>query len=319
MTTTTDSMTEETTTLQQRTPRWLMVLAVALVTVVVLSAFALSFTVLRDLAWLSGIPANVAWLWPVIVDGTITAATVVLYTARGRGGKGRMPLAALIVFGAASVVGNVAHILMADPASADSAAKAVPAAIAVFVGVIPPVGLIVTVELLGWLFRAGPTRESEVPVASAALVAPAPAVEADMSAPQPEPLGEAVAMATTAPAVHVEPTPEIQRAEEKPTVAPPPPETLFASGGDTVKYMVEHAVETASAPAEASDLAAAGIPESVSGQVDWVISLARSGVDLSSWKTLAERFSEAGCSLTDRTVQRRLTSARELDPQAFTG
>jgi len=122
-----------------------------LVLVVVFAAFALSFTVLSDLSALSGIPHDVAWLWPVIVDGTIAAATLVFYTSRGKGR--RMAFFALVMFGLASIVGNVAHILLVDPT------RTVPAAIAVFVGVMPPVGLIMTVELLGSLLRA---RANEV-------------------------------------------------------------------------------------------------------------------------------------------------------------
>lgn len=138
---------------ERRVPKWITALSMVLVLTVVLSSFALSFTVLRDLAAQSGIPKEVAWLWPVIVDGTITAATVVLYSARGQGRSSKLPMATLVLFGLASVVGNVAHILMID-------ARLVPTTIAVFVGITPPIGLIMTVELMAGLLRSGRDAES---------------------------------------------------------------------------------------------------------------------------------------------------------------
>lgn len=165
------------------TSRLLAGMAMLLVLVVVLSAFALSFTVLRDLAALSGIPHEVAWLWPVIVDGTITAATVVLYTTRGAGRSRRMPMATLILFGLASVVGNVAHILMVDPS------QVVPAAIAVFVGIVPPVGLIMTVEILGGLLRTKDEASTEAMVADET---PVHEPVGDVQAIPPEPVVQAL-------------------------------------------------------------------------------------------------------------------------------
>lgn len=162
-----------TSVIQTRTPRWLLVIAMTLVLIVVLSSFALSFSVLRDLAAQSGIPADVAWLWPVIVDGTITAATLVLYTGRGAGRRQWLPLVVLVLFGLASVTGNVAHILLVDPS------KVIPWIIAVFVGVTPPVGLILTVELLGTLLR----RDIAAEPVDAAIV----------SATEPDAIGPAMA------------------------------------------------------------------------------------------------------------------------------
>src|SRR3954469_2781506 len=39
------------------------------------ASFVLSFAALRDLASRAGIPGQLAWLWPMIVDGTILQAT----------------------------------------------------------------------------------------------------------------------------------------------------------------------------------------------------------------------------------------------------
>lgn len=157
----------------------------ALVLVVVLSSFALSFTVLRDLAALSGIPEGVAWLWPVIVDGTITAATVVLYTSRGAHRRPVMPLVTLVLFAAASVVGNVAHILLFvnDPVVAKD--PVVPVPIAVFVAIAPPLGLIMTVEILGSLLRTADEVVADDPVAVETAQHDAPIVVVGPAAHEP--------------------------------------------------------------------------------------------------------------------------------------
>lgn len=182
-----------------RTPAWLLAIAMALVLVVVLSSFALSFTVLRDLAALSGIPSTVAWLWPVIVDGTITAATVMLYTNRHDQRRRVMPMATLILFGLASVVGNVAHILIIDPSTL------VPVPLAAFVGIVPPVGLILTVELLGSLLRSkeAVTTLTAENVANAVVVLPDIAAVTPAVQPTETPAEISLPVPSVQPAAHV--------------------------------------------------------------------------------------------------------------------
>ncbi|BCP14037.1 DUF2637 domain-containing protein [Mycobacterium paraintracellulare] len=52
--------------------------ALAMTLLLAAAAFRLSFDALRDLAVLCGIRPNLAWLWPLVVDVTITQATVSL-------------------------------------------------------------------------------------------------------------------------------------------------------------------------------------------------------------------------------------------------
>lgn len=319
-----------------RIPRWLMVLAMSLVMVVVLSSFALSFTVLSDLAALSGIPSAVAWLWPVIVDGTIMAATLVLYTMRGRGRSQRMPMATLIIFGLASVVGNVAHILMVDPS------KVVPAAIAVFVGVVPPVGLILTVEILGGLMRSGPPPEQGVDEPDDALFATggegATALVATTTV-EPEPEQEALvvdnpagglphhpelaspapvmakAIATTQPEAIMSAADTVDALPPEPVVTEPEPVVTDEPQGGESYSPVE---ETTEAVAPVTPLhAVESVPVAPEQQIDWIVAKAREGVDFSSWKTLSQMFEEGGVQLADRTIQRRLATARKQSPEAF--
>ncbi|MCC3311445.1 MULTISPECIES: DUF2637 domain-containing protein [Nocardia] len=53
-------------------------LTVVLTVLIAAGAFWLSFTALRSLAELAGIPHNQAWLWPLIIEGSMTQATVAL-------------------------------------------------------------------------------------------------------------------------------------------------------------------------------------------------------------------------------------------------
>ncbi len=53
-------------------------LATGMTVLIAAAAFRLSFTALRALAILAGIPADQAWLWPMIVEGSMTQATIAL-------------------------------------------------------------------------------------------------------------------------------------------------------------------------------------------------------------------------------------------------
>jgi hypothetical protein len=54
--------------------------ATALTVVIAGSAFWLSFTALRALAITAGVPAAEAWLWPLIVEGSMTQSSLALLT-----------------------------------------------------------------------------------------------------------------------------------------------------------------------------------------------------------------------------------------------
>ncbi|WP_193119643.1 DUF2637 domain-containing protein, partial [Brachybacterium tyrofermentans] len=62
--------------------RFVVVLAVTGTILLALGAFWLSFTTLRDLAVLSGVPEGQAWMWPLIVDGVILEATISVVALR---------------------------------------------------------------------------------------------------------------------------------------------------------------------------------------------------------------------------------------------
>ncbi|WP_410874809.1 DUF2637 domain-containing protein [Nocardia sp. A7] len=69
-----------------RATRWV---ATAMTVLIATGAFWLSFTALRSLALTAGVPRGEAWLWPLIIEGSMAQATVALlalaYSTPGRG------------------------------------------------------------------------------------------------------------------------------------------------------------------------------------------------------------------------------------------
>jgi len=127
-----------------------------------LGAFWLSFTALRDLAVLAGIPETQAWVWPLIVDGVILEATISVVALRNQAASARRFAWLLLSAGAGvSVAANITHAVVAADAR-------VPALIAALVASIPPLVLLamthLTVELL---------RNSETPTGDQDAAVPA--------------------------------------------------------------------------------------------------------------------------------------------------
>ena len=96
--------------------------------------FWLSFTSLADLAARSGIGANQAWAWPLIVDGIIVVATVAVVALAGQR-SAWYPWALLTGGALVSVTANALHAVVA--ADAD-----VPGVLAAAVAAVPPVVLL---------------------------------------------------------------------------------------------------------------------------------------------------------------------------------
>lgn len=125
--------------------RFVVVLAVTGTILLALGAFWLSFTTLRDLAVLSGIPEGQAWMWPLIVDGVILEATISVVALRDSARTARRFAWLLLGAGAGvSVAANITHAVVA-------ADTRVPALIAALVASVPPLVLLamthLTVEL----------------------------------------------------------------------------------------------------------------------------------------------------------------------------
>ncbi|WP_228002219.1 DUF2637 domain-containing protein [Nocardia australiensis] len=96
---------------QSKGMAWARWSAVLVVVVIGVAAFVLSFAALQDLAVKARTPERLAWLFPVIVDGTIIQATIALLVLADS--DDRKWFERVLVAGAAvSIGGNVAHAVV---------------------------------------------------------------------------------------------------------------------------------------------------------------------------------------------------------------
>ena len=138
-----------TTTAAHRASPGVRAAALTLTTAVAIGAFAVSFHALSDFAACHAVPAQLAWIWAVVVDATIRADTLAHVALP----DARRPK--VIFFGgtAVSIAANAAHAWPAGGA-------------AVAVAIVPPVALAVLVEQcidLARTRRRAPEPEVTVP------------------------------------------------------------------------------------------------------------------------------------------------------------
>ena len=120
-----------------------------------LAGFAMSYGALHALARDSGVPAALAWMWPLVVDGFIVVASLSVLHAVLEARPARYPWCLLLLFSAVSVAGNVAH----GP----------PTPVGRLVAAVPPVALVLAFDLLMRQVR----RVLEPPPSAIAAAAPA--------------------------------------------------------------------------------------------------------------------------------------------------
>jgi hypothetical protein len=130
------------------TGRWTYRVSAAGVLLLAAAAFTLSYDALHQLALDSRVRPGLAWLWPVVIDGTIVVALLTVLAAKRASTRGGYPWALAGLFSLASVAFNIAH------------APDRPVAQLVFA--MAPVALVLTTHLLmqqvGWRrLRPGPT------------------------------------------------------------------------------------------------------------------------------------------------------------------
>lgn len=152
-------------TFGMRAARWF---AAVIIVGVGVAAFVLSFAALRDLATLAHVPTEWAWLFPVIVDGTIIQATVSAL-ALANNPERRYFLWVLGSGAVVSIAGNSLHAV--------AAGRTLPWWAAALVAAIAPISLLVDTHGLAVLFRASQTAPEPVTV-PVAVDAPAMVVAA---------------------------------------------------------------------------------------------------------------------------------------------
>ncbi|MET7769100.1 DUF2637 domain-containing protein [Nocardia sp. NPDC005366] len=159
--------------------KWARWSAAVIILAVGAAAFRLSFTTLQDLAVLARVPKSDAWLFPLIVDGTILLATFGVLVSPSKSSEQRFFLAVLGIGAAVSVAGNSIHAM--------ASGHPLPGWAAAIVAAVAPISLLADTHGLALLFRAvhrGPEVVSEsapvaVPAAGEVAVDP---VSADSDA-----------------------------------------------------------------------------------------------------------------------------------------
>ena len=151
--------------------RPLLYAVAAIVAALAAIAFVLSFSALRDLAVAARVSVELAWLWPLAVDGNIVVNTVAGLLLRPRGRTvSWYPWAALFLFSAVSVVGNGLH------ATTTSGRLALDPVVAFVVSAIPAVALLQGSHLFVVMLSAPASRPdiSLAQVGAATRTMPAP-------------------------------------------------------------------------------------------------------------------------------------------------
>jgi hypothetical protein len=91
------------------TGRWTYRTSAAGVIVLAAAAFTLSYDALHQLALDSRVRPALAWLWPVVIDGTIVVALLTVLAANRAATRAGYPWTLAGLFSAASVAFNIAH------------------------------------------------------------------------------------------------------------------------------------------------------------------------------------------------------------------
>ena len=91
------------------TGRWTYRVSATGVLVLAGAAFTLSYDALHQLALDSRVRPALAWLWPVVIDGTIVVALLTVLAAKRAATRAAYPWALAGLFSLASVAFNVAH------------------------------------------------------------------------------------------------------------------------------------------------------------------------------------------------------------------
>lgn len=214
-----------------------------------LGGFTLSFAALRDLAVRVGMPADLGWIWPLLIDGMIVEATLAVVALAQCGSRRAVWYAwFLLAVGALVSVGsNGAHAVISGHGWAGAAAASV-----------PPVVLLATTHLTVLLMAA--------PEASAAPARVPAAVVAPELQPEPGPDDGGGTPALVDGHANEEPAVEPAVTEAPAALLPPAAPDVEPTPTPTPTPTVEDAVEP---PATAEHVPADEEPEAeVAGEED---------------------------------------------------
>ncbi|MFD8104012.1 DUF2637 domain-containing protein [Nocardia fluminea] len=162
--------------------RWARWSAVLVLIGIGAAAFVLSFAALQDLAVMGGTPPGLAWLFPVIVDGTIVQATMAVIALPPKSAEHKWFSWILVGGAAVSVSSNSVHAYLTGHSWGGALLAA-----------IPPLALLIDTHGLVLLRRAA--QHDSTP---AGVVEIAPETTADTDTPD---LASTVTAPTPAPAL----------------------------------------------------------------------------------------------------------------------
>ena len=146
--------------------------AVGATVLIAIGAFILSFAALTDLAQRSGIAPNLAWIWPIIIDGMIVASTVAIVALNGHSRRAMVYPWTLLFFGAiVSTAANSTHAIL----TVDSISDGVPPLVSALVAAMPPVVLLAITHLTVHMYQ----KKSEAAELRAAADYDEEAIEAE--------------------------------------------------------------------------------------------------------------------------------------------
>ncbi|WP_081379706.1 DUF2637 domain-containing protein [Actinomyces naeslundii] len=129
---------------------WVGRISVAGTALLAIGGFVLSFAALRDLAVRVGMPADLGWIWPLLIDGMIVEATLAVVALAQRGSRAVWYAWFLLAVGAVVSVGsNGVHAMVTGHGWAGAAAASV-----------PPVVLLATTHLTVLLMSAPDATDS---------------------------------------------------------------------------------------------------------------------------------------------------------------
>lgn len=130
--------------------RAVLLTAVGTTVLIAVGAFILSFAALTDLAERSGIEGHLAWIWPIIVDGMIVAATVAIVALNGHNRRAMVYPWTLLFFGASvSTAANSVHAIL----TVGNLRSGVPALVSALVAAMPPVVLLAITHLTVHMYQ----------------------------------------------------------------------------------------------------------------------------------------------------------------------
>ena len=139
---------------------WVGRSSVAGTSLLAVGGFVLSFAALRDLAVRVGMPADLGWIWPLLIDGMIVEATLAVVALSQRGSRAVWYAWFLLAVGAVVSVGsNGVHAMLTGHGWAGAAAASV-----------PPVVLLATTHLTVLLMAAPEASAAPAQVPAAVVV-----------------------------------------------------------------------------------------------------------------------------------------------------